>query len=142
MQYAGISRRFVAVVIDTIFFLVAGLVLALVFGGAYARAEGGQAAAGYELSGGLGWLALGLAFAYYVGCEAAFGATIGKGIVGIRVVRADGSGLSWRRSVVRNVLRIVDGIFVFYVVGGLFALFSTKNQRIGDRAADTLVVDR
>jgi uncharacterized RDD family membrane protein YckC len=44
-------------------------------------------------------------------------------------------------SVVRNVLRLVDGLF-FYLVGALFALASSRGQRLGDRAAHTLVVRR
>jgi len=42
-------------------------------------------------------------------------------------------------SVVRNVLRLVDGLS-FYLVGALFALASSRGQRLGDRAAHTLVV--
>lgn len=44
-------------------------------------------------------------------------------------------------AVIRNVLRVVDGLF-FYLVGALFALTSPRGQRLGDRAAHTLVVRR
>ena len=41
----------------------------------------------------------------------------------------------------RNILRVVDGLF-FYLVGAIFALTSSRGQRLGDRAAHTLVVRR
>jgi uncharacterized RDD family membrane protein YckC len=78
---------------------------------------------------------------YYVLCEAATGATLGKRMVGIRVVSEDGKGLTFGAAVVRNVLRLVDGFF-FYLVGAIFALTSSRGQRLGDRAAHTVVVRR
>ena len=40
---------------------------------------------------------------------------------------------------VRNVLRIVDGV-VFYLIGVIFILTSDERQRLGDRVASTVVV--
>ena len=44
------------------------------------------------------------------------------------------------QSFVRNILRAVDAIPVGYAVGGLFCLFDRERRRLGDMAADTLVV--
>ena len=71
--------------------------------------------------------------------EAACGATLGKALVGIRVVRTtDCSALS--ACAVRNALRIVDG-FAFYLVGAAVACCSNVRQRIGDICAHTAVVE-
>jgi uncharacterized RDD family membrane protein YckC len=71
--------------------------------------------------------------------EAVCGATLGKALVGIRVVGSDGRGI-FRSCAVRNVLRIVDGIG-FYFVGTLVAACSSIRQRIGDLFAQTAVVE-
>lgn len=54
----------------------------------------------------------------------------------------DESGLKLRPSqvVVRNLLRFVDMLPLFYAVGGLVALFTPRSQRLGDLAAGTVVV--
>lgn len=71
--------------------------------------------------------------------EAWCGATLGKVLVGIRIVRtAPGGSLS--ACAVRNVLRIVDGLG-FYLVGTAVAACSSVRQRIGDICAHTAVVE-
>ena len=71
--------------------------------------------------------------------EAAFGATLGKALVGIRIVRTTECG-SLSACAVRNVLRIVDGL-AFYLVGTAVAACSEVRQRIGDICAHTAVVE-
>jgi len=71
--------------------------------------------------------------------EAACGATLGKALVGIRVVRTTQCG-SLSACAVRNVLRIVDGLG-FYLVGAAVACCSNVRQRIGDICAHTAVVE-
>jgi len=71
--------------------------------------------------------------------EAVCGATLGKALVGIRVVGSDGRGI-FSSCAVRNALRVVDGIG-FYLVGTLVASCSGIRQRIGDVFAQTAVVE-
>ena len=87
------------------------------------------------------WLLLALILGYYIVCESATGATLGKRMVGIRVVGEDGEQVTFGAAVVRNLLRLVDAFF-FYLVGFFFAILSTRGQRLGDRAAHTIVVRR
>jgi hypothetical protein len=58
----------------------------------------------------------------------------------LRVVDASGLRLRPSQVVIRNLLRVVDGLPVFYAVGGLVALCSRRHQRLGDLAANTVVV--
>ena len=130
-EYASIGRRGVAAVLDVAALFILGYLVAL--------ATGSTTEQGFELTGGPAILALFVWFFYYVSMEATFGATIGKLAVGKRVVSIGGSSVGWRSSVVRNVLRIVDGV-VFYLIGIIFILTSDDRQRLGDRWASTVVV--
>lgn len=71
--------------------------------------------------------------------EASCGATLGKVIVGIRVVRT-GRRSALAAAAIRNLLRIVDGLGL-YVVGAIVAGCSPWKQRLGDLSAGTTVVE-
>lgn len=68
------------------------------------------------------------------------GATPGKKTFGLRVVLANGTPVTWGASVVRNLLRQVDFLPLFYLAGLVTMLISRRFQRLGDLAAGTLVV--
>ena len=142
LENAGIPLRFVAVALDTVLVFLPLLVIAgLLSGGAYENHVSGQTNVGTDLSGrALLFLTL-LSFGYYIVCEGATGATLGKRMVGIRVVGEDGEHVTFGAAVVRNLVRVVDALF-FYFVGFIFAILSTRGQRLGDRAAHTIVVRR
>lgn len=78
-------------------------------------------------------------FCYYAVPEALNGQTPGKSLVGAVAVATDGSSLSTRDAVVRNLLRPVDAVFC-YGFGVLVAMVS-DGQRLGDIAANTVVVE-
>ena len=86
----------------------------------------------------LGFIALGVVtlwFNYLVVGEWRWGQTLGKAAVGIRVVCEDGRGVTWNRAVARNLLLAVD-----FVLGLFMIPLSERGQRLGDRAAHTLVL--
>ena len=68
------------------------------------------------------------------------GRSIGKRLVGLRVIGQDGLPLTARASLVRNLLRAVDMLPGSYVVGLVAIVASAKCQRLGDLAAGTIVV--
>lgn len=76
---------------------------------------------------------------YFAVCEGLWGRTLGKRVLGIRVIAEDGSPCSGHGAAIRNVLRIADFFPVFLIGVGAFAL-GKKHQRVGDMAAGTLVV--
>ena len=78
--------------------------------------------------------------AYFVLFEGFFGATPAKEIFGLRVMTLDGRPCGLRRAIGRNLLRIVDWLPAFYLIGALAATFSKLTQRVGDKAAGTIVV--
>ena len=68
------------------------------------------------------------------------GQTPGKRVLRLRVMDAGGLRLDLRQVIVRNLLRAVDILPYFYLVGGAAYLASARAQRLGDLAADTVVV--
>jgi uncharacterized RDD family membrane protein YckC len=78
---------------------------------------------------------------YGVGCEWWWrGQTVGKRLFRLRVVDAEGLRLQFHQIVIRNLLRFVDSLPVFYFLGGLVCWFTRKCQRLGDLAANTIVI--
>jgi uncharacterized RDD family membrane protein YckC len=69
------------------------------------------------------------------------GSTPGKRVVKIRVIRNDGRPISFVDSALRNVLRFVDLIGGVYPVGLVAMFVDSRNRRLGDLAAGTLVVE-
>lgn len=68
------------------------------------------------------------------------GQTVGKRVLRLRVMDVQGLRLQFSQIVIRNLLRFVDCLPVFYLVGGLACLASRRSQRLGDLAANTVVV--
>jgi uncharacterized RDD family membrane protein YckC len=84
-------------------------------------------------------------FLVYWGYPIAFevlndGQTLGKRVMGLRVVNANGTPVTWLPSVVRNLLRTVDMLPIGYGFGLASALMDDHGRRLGDHAARTLVV--
>jgi uncharacterized RDD family membrane protein YckC len=79
-------------------------------------------------------------FVYDVAFEVlASGRTPGKRAAGIRVVGLRGQPVGFRESAVRNVVRLLD-LSIAYLPAVLAILTTSKNQRLGDLAAGTIVV--
>jgi uncharacterized RDD family membrane protein YckC len=138
-RFARLGDRFIAFVLDTAFLF--GL-FAIVDAWAFTRwgsVEGSE----LRLTTASLLIAVTLNatvfFLYGWLLEAAWGATLGKAMVGIRVVGTR-QGRSFSACAVRNVLRIVDGLG-FYLVGTVVAACSDARQRVGDMYARTAVIE-
>lgn len=68
------------------------------------------------------------------------GQTIGKQALGLRVVNANGTPVTWIASIVRNLLRTVDFLPFLYGFGVAASLVDPMSRRLGDMVAGTLVV--
>lgn len=68
------------------------------------------------------------------------GQTVGKRVVGLRVIHANGTPVSWLASIVRNLMRTVDMLPVLYGFGVLAGFLDAQGRRLGDMVAGTLVV--
>jgi uncharacterized RDD family membrane protein YckC len=140
-------RRFGALILDLIFISIVSLVVNNVYGvmvvTSGAPMSPGQTFAFYTTATTVGWPALTLLWlAYYILPECLYGASLGKMLYGLCVVRVDGGPLGVGAVFTRNVLRLIDVLPAFYLLGGLLALGSANSQRAGDRWAGTTVVAR
>src|SRR5438094_6540980 len=133
---AGPGSRFVAQVVDLVVLLV---VLAIVIAAAIALAD----------LTGLNQLAflLGLLISfvivvgYFWALEALWsGKTLGKYVMGLRVVGDLGQPLTFTAASIRNLVRIVDFLPLFYGLGLVVLFINGRGKRLGDLAAGTLVV--
>ena len=80
-------------------------------------------------------------FGYYLMFESMWaGRSPGKRLYGIRVVSARGGRLRFPDIFIRNLLRPIDFLPALMVVGGVVALIDPMRRRLGDMAAETLVV--
>jgi uncharacterized RDD family membrane protein YckC len=124
---------FVVVVTVT---LLASLLVYLMLIGRGAFAEVGKEPSSWPL-----WVAASVgAFVYFWWCEAVWGRTLGKRLCDLRVVRRDGAKLGSWGALVRNLLRVVDWLPFFYVLGAAVVWITPGNQRLGDLAAHSAVV--
>lgn len=77
---------------------------------------------------------------YHVVLEGRSGRTVGKRALGIAVRRADGGPSGYRAAALRTAARPVDWLPVGYLLGFLAIGLTARRQRLGDLAADTVVV--
>jgi hypothetical protein len=68
------------------------------------------------------------------------GQSPGKRLMGIRVIRGDGSPVNPGASFLRNLLRFADTFMFLYLIAFICMLVSPGFRRLGDWVADTLVV--
>jgi uncharacterized RDD family membrane protein YckC len=140
MEYISVGRRAVAIIVDTIILGIVAALIIMATGDVESTSEPGTVS--FEARGGglSTMLVVLMSFGYFMILEKIAGATLGKKLVGIRVVMQDGAPLTWGASVIRNLLRIVDGFF-FYLVAAILVWNSKTRQRLGDMAANTYVID-
>ncbi|MHC1686930.1 MAG: RDD family protein [Methanothrix sp.] len=77
---------------------------------------------------------------YFIFFEGIKGQTIGKMISHTKVVKENGSKCDLFAASIRNLLRIIDFLPAYYILGALLISRSKKAQRLGDRVAKTIVV--
>jgi uncharacterized RDD family membrane protein YckC len=68
------------------------------------------------------------------------GRTPGKRTQHLRATRADGQPMSGAQMTVRNLVRIVDFLPLYYAIGCTAMVLTKRSQRLGDLAAGTLVI--
>ena len=125
-----------ALLLDTLLVMLPiSVISALLFGQSQTSGRG----ASVSLSGVPFLLTLLVVLGYFFALELLLGQTLGKKIVGTRVVSEKGTDLGAGQVLIRTLLRVVDG-FAFYLVGFIAALASSKNQRVGDMVASTRVI--
>ena len=137
LTLAGVGSRFTAALIDYAIqgAILVALLLVLVYAVGLDPSGGGFSVAIFIVS----------SFILFIGYDVAFevlnsGRTPGKRSNGLRVVLESGAPVTFASSAVRNVMRIIDILPGWYLVGITSILITGRNQRLGDLAGGTLVV--
>lgn len=131
---AGPISRFLAWSVDLLAILAFNKLLNVVFGAAGIISQDLAAAAaimGYFVVS----IGYGIVLEWYWR-----GQTLGKRLMRLRVTDVHGLQLQFSQVVIRNLLRFVDSLPALYLVGGLACLLNRQAQRLGDYAANTIVV--
>ncbi|MDQ6695527.1 MAG: RDD family protein [Chloroflexota bacterium] len=140
-EVAGIGSRFVAALLDHV---ILGVVLTLIF---CAMSSIGTVVAmsseqtGYIVLALLVLVVFVIFWGYFVVFELAWnGQTPGKRAGGLRVIRRSGQPVGAGEVMIRNLLRLVDILPGFYGVGLVTMFIDKEARRLGDFAANTIVV--
>jgi uncharacterized RDD family membrane protein YckC len=133
-RVAGLGARYLAFLIDLsllMLLFIAGVFPATVL-------EVGRRGLGTLFMAA--WM-FGLTWGYFLFFEWLWsGQTLGKRIMGLRVITWRGTSITFSQSAARNFLRILEAIPLVNLVAFLIAWNSRENRRLGDMVADTLVV--
>jgi len=133
------GQRFIAGLIDGILLIVVFTVMAL----ALSRPE--QSENGQIVRVGLSneeyLLYLGVVYLYYVIFELLTSASLGKLVMGLKVVKVNGQPYDLGAILVRNIIRFIDSIPLgLYLVGLVSIAVTEKKQRLGDLVVGTTVI--
>ena len=133
LDVAGLGSRMIAILIDGSIQFACLIALILVMAGLHL----GDAASAVILS----VTSFMLFFGYFFVFEGLWhGRTPGKRAQRLRVIRTDGQPMSAAQMFIRNLLRIVDFLPAYYLIGSISIAVTRRSQRLGDLAAGTLVI--
>jgi uncharacterized RDD family membrane protein YckC len=141
LQYSSVRRRFAAVAIDGVILYAVQMGLNLAFlGSVLGSSFGNQGSSGKALGATVivSLLSIITGVAYYVFFIGWKGATPGKMILKIKVVRPDGQPVGYGRAFLRYIGYIVSGITLGF--GYIMAIWDDEKRALHDRIASTRVI--
>ncbi len=141
--YAGLGRRFLALVIDFMILSALFFPITRIVKGVWVMSREDHLW-GYEwfITDPLCISFLFITVLYFVLLEGVLSATIGKRLLGLWVIQLDGKRPGIIRALVRNLLRAVDALPAFSILGVILIILSPEKARFGDRVAKTRVVNK
>jgi uncharacterized RDD family membrane protein YckC len=137
VRYAGFWIRLAAYILDAIFIAIIGSIICYILAIVMVLVIGGvDPSLSYDNIGTLAGFVTGIIF--YIGFWSWRGQTPGKMIVGIKIVRNDGSSINIGRAFLRLLGYVVSGLIIY--VGYLMIAWDVKKQGLHDKIADTIVI--
>lgn len=127
LQYQGIFIRATANIVDQLIIFIPIYLLIFLFGQKNYTQQ-------FYTFGGI------IFIIYCSVCEGIYGKTVGKKLVGIKVMMQDGRSCTWRGALIRNIGRILDVLLGSYLLGIIAIIVTKRKQRIGDLLARTVVI--
>jgi uncharacterized RDD family membrane protein YckC len=136
-RYAGFWIRFAAVLIDGVILGVISYAITMPITFAIMRmSDNPMALVGVSLI--LNLIQIGIAAGYTGYFLSTKGATPGKMLLGLQVIRSDGSPLTFVRGACRYLAQIVSALIL--LIGYIIAAFDTERRALHDHLCDTRVV--
>lgn len=123
-EYGGFWIRFLAVFLDG---LIVGLPMSIIFG-----------AISLSIGTNISYIGSLLMVVYIIYFEGTTGQTLGKKIVGVKVIGYDGNTIGIPMAILRYIGKIVSTIIL--MIGYIMAAFDSKKQALHDRIAKTYVI--
>lgn len=142
VEFKGVRARFAAALIDGLLYILFVAFVASRLGSGSSSPSDGGFGFSFSLDGWPAVVSYALWFLYFLLMEGFLGGTVGKLLLGIRVVNGRGATPGLVPALLRNLLRIVDFLPLFYLLGIVLVNSSREKQRLGDRLAGTFVVSR
>lgn len=122
MKYASFLKRLIAFILDSVIFTIP---FELVFG----RLSDNTLVSGLNL---ILWTT------YFVWMTGTYGATAGKMMLGIKIVKVDGTKLSYSDALLREIISYLS--FFVLCLGYINIFFDDKKQSWHDKVAKTVVI--
>jgi uncharacterized RDD family membrane protein YckC len=139
-EVVGMGSRFMAALVDTAIILILQIVVNLTMVLLLGNLLGLDLGSAW-ITAVFGLISFALLWGYYIFFEMLWnGQTPGKRLVGLRVLRSDGTPITLTESIIRNLVRFVDFLPLFYGLGVVVMFVNAQSRRLGDLAAGTLVV--
>jgi len=140
-RYAGLCPRFLALFLDFVFLSLLFFPITRIVKGTWMMTpEDHLWSAGWFITDPLCLAFLAIIVLYFIILEGLIGATLGKRIVGIRVIKINGNNPGLAKGAIRNILRIIDSLPVLNILGVVLIVRSKERARFGDRIAGTRVI--
>lgn len=149
-EIAGIGSRFLAALVDTTLILLLQIlvnaVMILILSKSVDMSEIVSSGKIFNspvswVIGLMGLIAFFFLWGYYIFFEMLWnGQSPGKALAKLRVIRANGTPITLTESIIRNLVRVIDFLPMYYGVGVITMFVNSQSRRLGDLAAGTLVV--
>ena len=139
-EVVGIGSRFMAALVDTTIIVVIQVVVNLTMFLLASNLLDIDMASGW-VTAVFGLISFVLLWGFYIFFEMLWnGQSPGKRLVGLRVLRSDGTPITLTESIIRNLVRLIDFLPIFYGLGVIVMFVNAQSRRLGDLAAGTIVV--
>jgi uncharacterized RDD family membrane protein YckC len=149
-EIAGIGSRFLAALVDTTLILLLQIlvnaVMILILSKSVDMSEIVSSGKIFNspvswVIGLMGLIAFFFLWGYYIFFEMLWnGQSPGKVLAKLRVIRVNGTPITLTESIIRNLVRVIDFLPLYYGIGVIAMFINSQSRRLGDLAAGTLVV--
>ena len=139
--YAGVWRRFIALVADMVLLSAVFFPVTRIVKGTWVMSAADHRwARGWFVTDPLCLIFLVVIFLYFVLLEGFAGCTAGKRLLRLHVVTTNKARVGLGKALLRNILRIIDSLPAFGILGAILITRSPEKVRFGDRVAGTRVI--